>query len=66
MSDFEYHARTPTLVSPASRLRRKSKNSMGVMLSAAKHPAVSVTYEDEILRLLPQDDIKTQSSLKSA
>jgi len=31
------------------------------MLSAAKHLAVSVTYEDEILRLLPQDDIKTQS-----
>jgi len=34
---------------------------MGVMLSAAKHLAFSVTYEDEILRLSPQDDIATQS-----
>jgi len=34
---------------------------MAVMLSAAKHLAFSVTYEDEILRLLPQDDIPTQS-----
>jgi hypothetical protein len=30
-------------------------------MSAAKHLAFSVTYEDEILRLLPQDDIPTQS-----
>ena len=34
---------------------------MAVMLSAAKHLAFSVTYEDEILRLPPQDDITTQS-----
>jgi hypothetical protein len=27
------------------------------MLSEATHLALSVTYEDEILRLLPQDDI---------
>jgi hypothetical protein len=33
---------------------------MAVMLSAAKHLAFSVAYEDEILRLSPQDDIKTQ------
>ena len=33
---------------------------MGVMLSAAKHLAFSVTHEDEILRLSPQDDIATQ------
>jgi hypothetical protein len=32
-----------------------------VMLSAAKHLAFSVAYEDEILRLSPQDDIATQS-----
>jgi hypothetical protein len=31
------------------------------MLSAAKHLAFSATYKDEILRLLPQDDIATQS-----
>jgi hypothetical protein len=31
------------------------------MLSAAKHLAFSVTHEDEILRLSPQDDIATQS-----
>jgi hypothetical protein len=37
------------------------KNPMAVMLSAAKHLAFSVTCEDEILRLLPQDDIPTQS-----
>jgi hypothetical protein len=34
---------------------------MAVMLSAAKHLAFSATYEDEILRLSPQDDIATQS-----
>ena len=34
---------------------------MAIMLSAAKHLAFSVTYEDEILRLPPQDDITTQS-----
>jgi hypothetical protein len=34
---------------------------MGVTLSAAKHLAFSVTHEDEILRLSPQDDIATQS-----
>jgi catechol 2,3-dioxygenase-like lactoylglutathione lyase family enzyme len=33
---------------------------MAVMLSAAKHLAFSVTYEDEILRLPRQDDITTQ------
>ena len=38
-----------------------TKNPMAVMLSAAKHLEFSVTYEDEILRLLPQDDIPTQS-----
>jgi hypothetical protein len=37
------------------------KKPMAVMLSAAKHLAFSVTYEEEILRLLPQDDIPTQS-----
>jgi hypothetical protein len=31
-----------------------------VMLSAAKHLAFSVAYEDEILRLSPQDDITTR------
>ena len=31
------------------------------MLSAAKHLVLSVAYEDEILRLSPQDDIATQS-----
>ena len=36
------------------------KNPTGVMLSAAKHLAFSVTCEDEILRLSPQDDIPTQ------
>jgi hypothetical protein len=30
------------------------------MLSTAKHLAFSLTCEDEILRLLPQDDITTQ------
>ena len=39
------------LSSPASRRCRKSKNSVGVMLSAAKHLAASDTYENEILRL---------------
>ena len=37
------------------------KMPIDVMLSAAKHLALSVTYEDEILRLSPQDDIATQS-----
>ena len=37
------------------------KKPIDVMLSAAKHLAFSVTYEDEILRLSPQDDIATQS-----
>ena len=37
------------------------KNPIDVMLSAAKHLAFSLTYEDEILRLPPQDDIATQS-----
>ena len=37
------------------------KNPIDVMLSAAKHLAFSVRYEDEILRLSPQDDIATQS-----
>jgi hypothetical protein len=32
---------------------------MAVMLSKAKHLAFLVTYEDEILRLSPQDDIVT-------
>ena len=32
---------------------------MAVMLSVAKHLAFSVAYEDEILRLSPQDDITT-------
>ncbi len=36
------------------------KNPVAVMLSAVKHLAFSVTYEDEILRLSPQDDIATQ------
>jgi hypothetical protein len=31
------------------------------MLSEAKHLAFSVDYKDEILRLSPQGDIKTQS-----
>ena len=31
------------------------------MPSAAKHLVFSATYEDEILRLPPQDDITTQS-----
>ena len=31
------------------------------MLSGAKHLVASITYEDEILRLPPQDDIKTQA-----
>ncbi len=43
------------------------KNPMAVMLSpsarlrvnSAKHLAFSVAYEDEILRLSPQDDITT-------
>jgi len=35
---------------------------MAVMLSVAKHLAFSVAYEDEILRLSPQDDIPTQSA----
>jgi hypothetical protein len=43
------------------RLCRNKKNPTGVMLSAAKHLAFSAIYEDEILRLLPQDDIATQS-----
>ena len=34
---------------------------MAVVLSAAKHLAFSAMYEDEILRLSPQDDIATQS-----
>ena len=34
---------------------------MAVMLSAAKHLVFSVTYEEQILRLPPQDDIATQS-----
>ena len=37
------------------------KNPMAVMLSAAKHLAIAVTYEGEILRLSPQDDVATQS-----
>ena len=43
------------------RLCRNKKNPTGVMLIAAKHLAFSAIYEDEILRLLPQDDIATQS-----
>jgi len=35
------------------------KNPLGVMLSGAKHLVFSVTCEDEILRLSPQDDIVT-------
>jgi hypothetical protein len=31
------------------------------MLSAAKHLAFSVAYQDQILRLAPLDDIATQS-----
>jgi len=31
------------------------------MLSAAKHLAFLATYDDEILRLSPQDDIAAQS-----
>jgi hypothetical protein len=34
---------------------------MAVMLSGAKHLAISVTYKHEILRLSPQDDIASQS-----
>ena len=34
---------------------------MAVMLSAAKHLVFSATYEDEILRPSPQDDIATPS-----
>ena len=37
------------------------KNPMGVMLSGAKHLVFSVTGEEEILRLSPQDDIARQS-----
>ena len=37
------------------------ENPIDVMLSEAKHLAFSFTYEDEILRLSPQDDIATQS-----
>ena len=37
------------------------KNPSCVMLSGAKHLVFSVTREDEILRLSPQDDIATQS-----
>jgi len=43
--------------SPSRDCVATTKNPMVVMLSAAKHLAFSVTYEDEILRLLPQDDI---------
>jgi hypothetical protein len=43
------------------RLWRNSKNPSSVMLSRAKHLAFSVSYEDEILRLSAQNDIKTRS-----
>jgi hypothetical protein len=43
------------------RLYRHEKNPIGVMLSAAKHLAFFIAYEDEILRLSPQDDIMAQS-----
>ena len=51
----------PSCLLSLERLCRNDKKPMAVMLSAAKHLAFSVTYEDEILRLLPQDDIPTQS-----
>ena len=54
-------ARIPPHSSPSRDCVATTKNPMAVMLSAAKHLAFSVTYEDEILRLLPQDDIPTQS-----
>jgi hypothetical protein len=37
------------------------KSPMAVLLSAAKHLAFSVTYEDEILRTSRQNDIPTES-----
>jgi len=46
---------------PRVRLCRNKKRPTVVMLRAAKHLVFSVTYENEILRLLPQDDIATQS-----
>jgi hypothetical protein len=39
------------MLSPSTKLR----------INSAKHLALSVTYEDEILRLSPQDDIATHS-----
>jgi hypothetical protein len=52
---------TLTFILSHRRLCRNEEKPMAVMLSAAKHLAFSVTYEDEILRLPPQDDIATQS-----
>jgi hypothetical protein len=40
------------------------KNTVGVMLSGANISNFSVTCEDEILRLSPQDDITTQSLMR--
>ena len=51
-------------ISRAARFRDSvvmRKDPIDVVLSNAKHLAILVAYEDEILRLSPQDDIATQS-----
>jgi hypothetical protein len=50
-----------TFLSLERLCRNKKKTPLGVMLSGAKHLVFSVTRQDEILRLSPQDDIATQS-----
>jgi protein SCO1 len=51
----------PLLNLPIGNRAAIRKNPLGVMLSGAKHLVFSVAWEDEILRLSPQDDILTQS-----
>ena len=51
----------PHLFPPPRDCVAARQNPIAVMLSKAKHLAFSVAYEDEILRLSPQDDIATQS-----
>ena len=43
------------------RLCRNCRTCIDVILSASEESLFSRTYRREILRLLPQDDIKTQS-----